>query len=103
MKTTPARALAAYAAAAISADESRTSAAETGPDGGFAALLRHEFATTVATLRHAEATAVKGLLGEASLQEVVEAISAAELGLQKVTAIRDRVIAAYQEILRMPI
>ena len=39
----------------------------------------------------------------ASLQEVVEAVGRAELGLQKVTAVRDRVIAAYQEILRMPI
>ena len=27
----------------------------------------------------------------------------AELSLQKVTAVRDRVISAYQEIMRMPI
>jgi flagellar biosynthetic protein FliQ len=34
---------------------------------------------------------------------VVEAVNAAELTLQTVVAVRDRMIAAYQEILRMPI
>jgi flagellar hook-basal body complex protein FliE len=41
--------------------------------------------------------------GHTSLQEVVEAVNAAELTLQTVVAVRDRMIAAYQEILRMPI
>jgi flagellar hook-basal body complex protein FliE len=46
---------------------------------------------------------VAGLTGKASVQQVVEAVSTAELSLQKVTAVRDRVIAAYQEIARMPV
>lgn len=103
MKTTPTRALAAYAAAAIDAAKPRTTAVDSPPEADFAALLRNEFANAVSALRRAEATAVAGLLGKASLHEVVEAVSAAELSLQRVTAIRDRVIAAYQEILRMPI
>ena len=36
-------------------------------------------------------------------QGVVEALSQAELALQTAVTIRDRVVAAYQEILRMPI
>jgi flagellar hook-basal body complex protein FliE len=33
----------------------------------------------------------------------VEAVAAAELTLQTVTAVRDRVVEAYQELIRMPI
>lgn len=36
-------------------------------------------------------------------QSVVEALSQAELALQTAVTIRDRVVSAYQEILRMPI
>ncbi|GGY43857.1 flagellar hook-basal body complex protein FliE [Parvularcula lutaonensis] len=36
-------------------------------------------------------------------QSVVEALSQAELALQTAITVRDRVVAAYQEILRMPI
>ena len=38
----------------------------------------------------------------ANLQEVVEAVNAAEITLQTVVAVRDRMITAYQEIIRMP-
>ena len=51
----------------------------------------------------ARAKAVEALAGKASLQDVVEAVTEAELSLQKLTAVRDRVISAYQEIMRMPI
>ena len=56
-----------------------------------------------ADLRASEAKAVEALTGKASLQDVVEAVTEAELSLQKMTAVRDRVISAYQEIMRMPI
>ena len=56
-----------------------------------------------ADLRAGEAKAVEALTGRASLQDVVEAVTEAELSLQKMTAVRDRVISAYQEIMRMPI
>ncbi|MEO1657081.1 MAG: flagellar hook-basal body complex protein FliE [Pseudomonadota bacterium] len=36
-------------------------------------------------------------------QTVVEALSQAELALQTAITVRDRVVAAYQEVLRMPI
>ena len=41
--------------------------------------------------------------GKAELADVITAVSNAEVTLQTVVAIRDRVIAAYQEIMRMPI
>ncbi len=42
-------------------------------------------------------------VGQANLADVVTAVSAAERTVQTVTAVRDKVIAAYQEVLRMPI
>ena len=41
--------------------------------------------------------------GKGNLVDVVTAISSAETSLQTVIAIRDQVIAAYQQIMNMPI
>ena len=41
--------------------------------------------------------------GSANVAEVVTAVANAELALQTVVAVRDQVVQAYQEILRMPI
>lgn len=74
-----------------------------GAAPGFAGLLQTELEAGKASLRAGEAKSVEALTGRASLQDVVEAVTEAELSLQKVTAVRDRVISAYQEIMRMPI
>ncbi len=73
------------------------------PTRDFTRFLREELAQAGETLARGEQVARAGLTGRASVQEVVEAVTAAELALERVTAVRDRVIAAYQEILRMPI
>ncbi len=52
---------------------------------------------------NAEALSVEAVKGEASLHQVVASVASAEVTLQTVVAVRDRVINAYQEILRMPI
>lgn len=57
----------------------------------------------VATQQKSEATQMQALTGKAELSDLVTAVSSAELTLNTVVAIRDRVISAYQEILRMPI
>jgi flagellar hook-basal body complex protein FliE len=41
--------------------------------------------------------------GQASLQQVVQAVMMAEQTLQTVVAVRDKVVGAYQEISRMQI
>jgi flagellar hook-basal body complex protein FliE len=96
----------AYAAAArrLREPEGTTQPGATAAAGGsFGALLQDQAASAADALRQGERTAIVGLLGRTGVQDVVEAVSAAELGLQKVTAVRDRVISAYQEIMRMPI
>jgi len=51
----------------------------------------------------AENDAMTAIAGGGNLTEVVQAVSRAELALQTTTAIRDRVVSAYQDIMRMPI
>jgi flagellar hook-basal body complex protein FliE len=54
-------------------------------------------------MRESEATVQAGLVGEADAQSVVEALAATELAVQTAVAVRDRVVEAYQEVLRMPV
>lgn len=100
MKATLGQALQAYASAATKLQGTPPPA-----KGGasFGELLQGELRGVVADLRQGEQASVAGLMGKASVQQVVEAVSTAELSLQKVTAVRDRVIGAYQEIVRMAI
>ena len=55
------------------------------------------------SLRTGEATAISGIQGKASTQQVVEAVMSAEQSLQTAIAVRDKVVAAYLELSRMPI
>lgn len=57
----------------------------------------------LATLRESEETVKSGIAGRADPQAVVEALAATELAVQTAVAVRDKVVEAYQEILRMPV
>jgi flagellar hook-basal body complex protein FliE len=57
----------------------------------------------VATMRAGEETAVAGLVGRADAHSVVQALAQTELAVQTAVAVRDKVVEAYQEILRMPV
>jgi flagellar hook-basal body complex protein FliE len=47
--------------------------------------------------------AIKQVAGQADIVDVVNAVNAAELSLDTVVAVRDKVIQAYQSIMQMPI
>jgi flagellar hook-basal body complex protein FliE len=57
----------------------------------------------ISTLRASEQTSIAGVRGQATTQQVVEAVMAAEQTLQASVAIRDKVVSAYLEISRMTI
>ncbi len=80
-------------------------ATQTRPDptASFAEVLATLSRNGIRTMETAEATAIRGIHGGASVQDVVEAIVTAEQTLQAAVAVRDRVVAAYQEISRMAI
>ena len=75
------------------------------PSGGvdFSDVLSQVVAGGVESIKAAEATSIMGLKGQASVQQVVEAVMSAEQSLQTALAVRDKVVAAYQEISRMQI
>ena len=74
-----------------------------GAGGSFASLMKDTARETVGNLRQAEQMSMKAAAKEADLLEVVNAVTNAEVSLQTVVAVRDKVIGAYQDILRMPI
>lgn len=72
-------------------------------ESGFAKLLRSTAEDAIGSLRAAETSTLQAAAGTADVNDVVAAVNQADLALQTVVAVRDRVIQAYQDILRMPI
>ncbi|MEM9043677.1 MAG: flagellar hook-basal body complex protein FliE [Pseudomonadota bacterium] len=60
-------------------------------------------ASFVDTLRTGEKTAMAGMVGRADPHSVVAALASAEMAVQTAVTVRDKVVEAYQEILRMPV
>ncbi len=57
----------------------------------------------VQALRTGETQSLAGVAGKVDVQSVVEALAAAEMTMRTVVAVRDKVVEAYHDILRMPI
>ena len=55
------------------------------------------------TVRGAEAIAQANMTGESAPHALVEALAQSELAVETVVALRNKVVEAYQEILRMPV
>lgn len=82
----------------------RVDRGDTGAGGsGFGPMLQRALTDAVETGHTAETAAMQAISGEGNLTDVVTALSHAELTLQTATAVRDRVVQAYQDIMKMPI
>ena len=68
------------------------------PNAAFKAV--HEIAATVAK---GEQASVNYMTGKADPHSVVEALAAAELAVETAVTVRDKVVEAYQELIRMPV
>lgn len=74
-----------------------------GDDGvTFSDFLENAARDSLDTMKQGERMSAKAVTGEADLTDVVQAVNAAELTLETVVAVRDRLISSFQEILRMP-
>ncbi|MBB34145.1 MAG: flagellar hook-basal body complex protein FliE [Hirschia sp.] len=71
--------------------------------GGFSDMLSSAVSKAGQAGMTAENAISTAAMGNADLVDVVTAVAAAEATLETVVAVRDEVIKAYQEILRMPI
>lgn len=57
----------------------------------------------VSSVKKGEDMAAKGAVGKADMQDVILAVSEAEVMMTAMTAIRDKVITAYQQVIRTSI
>ena len=97
----PAAAAGAYANMAKLGGAAATSPGD--EKASFGSLLKTATINSIDTIKAGEVMSAKGVTGEATLPDVVQAVNAADLTLQTVVAVRDRLINAYQDIMRMPI
>jgi flagellar hook-basal body complex protein FliE len=70
---------------------------------GFGDALTKALGSVVDAGHQADAQSMQAIAGTGNLTDVVTAVSRAELALQSAVAIRDRVVQAYQDVMRMPI
>ena len=91
---TPAGAANAYA---------RVDRGEAASGADFGSTLARTLGNAVQSGHAAETQAMQAIAGEGSLTDVVTAVAHAELTLQTATAVRDRVVQVYQDIMRMSI
>ncbi|MBS0473022.1 MAG: flagellar hook-basal body complex protein FliE [Proteobacteria bacterium] len=108
MAVLPAAAAAAYQAigqiGSSGAAAGSTAAATTGAGtGDFSNLLSDVLKDSIGNLKHGETAAARQVTGQANIVDVVTAVNQAELTLDTVVAVRDKVVQAYQSIMNMPI
>lgn len=71
-----------------------------GTGGNQFERIAADFADTLAT---GEATAKAAMVGGADSHSLVQALAQTELAIETAVTVRDKVVEAYQEILRMPV
>ena len=71
--------------------------------GGFSQALAQNLQSVVETGKISDQKSMELVNGNANVVDVVTAIAEAEIAIESMVTIRDRVIKAYEEIMRMPI
>ncbi len=95
--------IAPLSAAAAAQAYSRTNAGQPASLEGFGSALTQALQGTVDAGHQADQASAQAIAGTGNLTDVVTAVNRAELALQTTTAVRDRVVQAYQDIMKMPI
>ncbi len=103
MPTNMAEAIAAYRNMQRESGLGGLKAREQASGESFAEALREATDDAIGTLKTSEEQSMKAAMGKADLNELIVAVSKAELTLQTVVTVRDRAVQAYQDIMRMPI
>jgi flagellar hook-basal body complex protein FliE len=103
--TSPSVAANAYASLARVADPSAGLARAAGEAGGpsFGSLLKDAIGSVVESGRKSDAQSTAMAAGKSNIVDVVTAVSETEVAVSALVSVRDRMIQAYEEIMRMPI
>ncbi len=104
MAVLPAAAAAAYQAAAnVGVAATPTPGVVPADVSSFSDFLSSAVKDSISTMKQGEQMAAKQVAGQANIVDVVNSVNAAEMTLDTVVAVRDKVVQAYQSILNMPI
>ncbi len=99
-----ANAAAAYAVRQVTSGKPNQAAEPAAStQGNFAQLVKSAVGDAVSSSQQSEAVSLQALVDPGDIGSVVTAVTNAEVTLQTVVAVRDKVVQAYQDILRMPI
>jgi flagellar hook-basal body complex protein FliE len=103
----PLSAAGAYAnIARLANDLTRTPGAAQGTgndDQSFGALLKNALGSVVDAGRKSDAQTQALANGKSNMVDVVTAVAQTEVAVDAMVAVRDKVIAAYEDIMKMPI
>lgn len=91
-----------FAADSYARAKPATSPTEDGA-GGIGNALGRAVQSFTETLSHGEEMARASMIGGADPHALVQALASTQLAVETVSTVRDKVVEAYQEILRMPV
>jgi flagellar hook-basal body complex protein FliE len=72
-------------------------------DSSFSAVLKEAIGSVVETGKKSDTQTRAIANGKSNMVDVVTAVAETEVAIDAVVAVRDKVIAAYEEIMKMPI
>lgn len=70
---------------------------------GFGDMLKQSIESAVQAQHVSEKMSTQAMMGKADMTDVLQAVTNAEMALNTVLAIRDKVVQAYEQIIRTPI
>lgn len=73
-----------------------------GGNSSFFDMVKNAAGNAVDAMRQGEQVSAQAIAGNADITDVVQAVNSAEMTLQTIVSVRDRMVSAYQEIMRMP-
>ena len=89
--------------AAQSYVQARSAAAPEPSADSAEAMIGRAVGSFAETLAQGEQTAQAAMTGNADPHALVQALASSQLAVETVATVRDKVVEAYQEILRMPV
>lgn len=92
----------AYKSAARGLPSEEMQGANDMQQGDFANLVKSAIQEAVKIGERGEQLSIAGINDRADINQVVTAVAEAEVALKTVVTVRDKVIDAYKEIIRMP-
>jgi flagellar hook-basal body complex protein FliE len=75
---------------------------DAGTGSSFGDLLRQSAEAAIASQHKSEQVSGAALAGKADMTDVLQAVTEAEMALNTVLAVRDKVVQAYEQVMRTP-